>query len=130
MTSALLDKAKTWLASGKYRAWVPDRKVYAGGIAGLLAFVILTATKKEGYDPQPVVDLLYPPVASLLGLPQLAPGAINAQTLLTGAITVGIGYIIPQSKQDIFKRLNDAVVAEAAANPNVPVSAPKAATTA
>lgn len=100
-------------------SWLPDRKILAGGIGGLLAFGILSGAKHYGWDLQPLADMIVPP-----------PGTVNVLAILTGGITTGLAYVVPSSAKDIEKRLNDQIIAMAQANPNVPVSAPKAATTA
>lgn len=90
--------------------WLPDRKVYAGGIAGVLAFAILSIARHFGYDLQPIADSIF------------GPGAINILAVLTGAFTAGVSYIIPPSERDIVNKLNNRIVALGLADPGVPVT--------
>lgn len=90
--------------------WLPDRKVYAGGIAGVLAFAILSVARHFGYDLQPMADTIF------------GPGTINILAVLTGAITAGVSYVIPASERDIVNKLNNRIVALGLADPGVPVT--------
>lgn len=82
---------------GKY--W-PDRKILAGGIAGLVAWGAMLGLRAAGFDVPP-----------------------EAQALLTTLVSTAMGYLVPPSQHDIVKRLNDQLVAVAAADPAIPVSA-------
>lgn len=94
--------------------WLPGRKVLAGGAAGLLAYVILTAIHVWGHlDLQAYADILAPP-----------PGTVNITAILTGAITAGVGYIVPPSKKDVINHLNNEIIAMAQEDPASPVTAP------
>ena len=79
--------------------WVPDRKIMASGLAGILAWAVMQALAFSGH-PMPA----------------------EAQALLVTLITTAMGYIVPPSQRDIVKRLNDELVAVAAADPTIPVS--------
>ena len=80
--------------------FLPDRKVLAGGFSGLLTYVLcIIIQKATGYAVPP-----------------------DMQTLLTGGIGWAVAYVTPLSARDIVKRLNDELVAMAAADPTIPVS--------
>lgn len=84
--------------------WFPDRKVLAGGVAGLAAWAIMLALGAAG-----------------LQVPA------ETQALLVTIISTAMGYLVPPAERDIVKRLNDQLVAIAAADPTIPVTAPPAA---
>lgn len=77
----------------------PDRKVLAGGIAGVATWAAVWIAARFGY----VVD------------PALA-------TALVPLVSSVIGYITPPSQRDIIRRLNDQLVQMAADDPNIPVT--------
>lgn len=79
--------------------WLPDRKVLAGGIAGLLAFFITAAAAHYGIALTP-----------------------DIQSLIVGGVGWLIAYLVPPSTRDIIKRLDDQLVAMAAADPKIPVT--------
>jgi len=93
--------------------WMPDRKIAAGGLAGLAAFAITATAAHFGYDLQPMADAIFPP-----------PGTVSVLAVLTGGIGALIAYVTPPADKDIVKRLNDRLVAMAQADPNIPVSPP------
>lgn len=78
---------------------MPDRKVWAGGLAGVVAWAIMFGAGHFGYQ-----------------IP------IEMQPLLVSFVGSVIGYITPASQYDKIKRLNDHLVAIAAADPTIPVS--------
>ena len=79
---------------------MPDRKVWAGGLAGLLTWgVTLVAQRYLGVSLPP--DLV---------------------TMIVGGVTTGVAYLVPPTVRDIVKRLNDGIVQIAADDPNIPVT--------
>ena len=77
----------------------PDRKVWAGGLAGLVTWGITLVAQHYG--------VVLP--ADIVGM-------------LVGAVTTGVAYIVPPSVRDIIKRLDDGLVEMAAEDPNIPVT--------
>ncbi len=82
-------------------SWFPDRKVLAGGLAGLVAWGLITVSTAYGYPPP--ID----------------------QTVLAGVLAWLASYLTPPSAQDIINRLNDDIVKQAQLDPNVPVTKPR-----
>jgi len=80
--------------------FLPDRKVWAGGIAGIAAWGILGVATHYG------ITLPIDPA------------------MLAGTIGWLIAYIVPPAEQDIVKRLNDDIVKMAQNDPAVPVTKP------
>jgi hypothetical protein len=80
------------------KSYIPDRKVVAGGFAGILTWALMLVAGRYGVVVDPAMQ---PVLASFAG------------TL--------IGYLVPPSQRDIIKRLDDQIVAIAAADPTVPV---------
>lgn len=78
----------------------PDRKVWAGGIAAVLAWFIIGALEKYGHVT-------------------LTP---DMRTMITGMVATAISYIVPPTTRDIIKRLDDNLVAIAMADPKIPVT--------
>lgn len=79
--------------------YMPDRKVVAGGLAGIITWALMLAAGHFGF----ALDAsLQPAIASAVG------------TL--------IAYATPPSQRDVIKRLNDEIVAIAANDPTVPVT--------
>jgi len=80
--------------------FIPDRKVWAGGLAALLTWGInLAAQHFLGVSLPP--DLL---------------------TMVVGGVTTGVAYLVPPTVRDIVKRLNDDIVQIAANDPTIPVT--------
>lgn len=79
--------------------WLPDRKVLAGGLSGVVAWGIMLGLSMAG-----------------------VPVPAETQALLVTVISTAMGYLVPPSQRDIVKRLNDQLVAVAAADPGIPVS--------
>jgi len=80
-------------------AW-PDRKVLAGGLSGLLTWIlVLLANHYFGLTVPPEI-----------------------QTLISGLVAFVFAYVIPSSVKDIVSKLNDDIIKIAAADPNSPVS--------
>lgn len=82
-------------------SWIPDRKVLAGGLASVIAWAIILAAGRAGLPVTP-----------------------DLQPLLVTAVGMAFGYLVPPSKQDILKRLNDDLVRIAQNDPNIPVTKP------
>lgn len=80
-------------------AW-PDRKVWAGGLAGLVTWGVTIAA-------QQFLGIAIPP--DLVGM-------------LVGGVTTAVAYIVPPTVRDIIKRLDDGLVAMAADDPSIPVT--------
>lgn len=83
--------------------FIPDRKVWAGGLAGLISWGLVAALGRYGITLTPDQSLM-----------------------LSGMIVGAVQYITPPSTWDIIKRLNDSLVKVAADDPRVPVSQPVA----
>jgi len=79
--------------------FVPDRKVWAGGIAGVVAWAVMLGLSMAGVQVPP-----------------------EAQPLIMTIVVTAMGYLVPPSQRDIVKRLNDQLVAVAAADPTIPVT--------
>ncbi len=79
---------------------LPDRKVWAGGLAGLLTWGVTLAA-------QHYLGVALPP---------------DLVTMVVGGVTTGVAYLIPPSVKDIVKRLNDGIVQIAADDPNITVT--------
>lgn len=78
--------------------WYPDRKVLAGGLAGVITWGITVLAARYG--------VVLPP---------------ELETLIVGGVGWLIAYLVPPSRMDIVKRLDEGLVAMAAENPKVPV---------
>jgi hypothetical protein len=85
--------------------YLPDRKVLAGGIAGIVTWGLTIVAARYGVVLTP-----------------------DMQALIVGGVGWAIAYIVPPSQHDIVKRLNDDLVAIAAADPNIPVTPGKVET--
>lgn len=79
--------------------YLPDRKVLAGGVAGLVTWGLTLIAQHYGIVLTP-----------------------DIQSFLVGGVGWAIAYLVPPSKHDILKRLDNDLVAMAAQDPNVPVS--------
>lgn len=80
--------------------WIPDRKIWASGLAYVAAALLVKLVETHaGIDVPPFLEDWAP-----IGL--------------AGAV----GYFLPPSVQDVLKRLNDQLVAVAALDPKIPVS--------
>ena len=72
--------------------WIPDRKVLAGGIAGVLAFF---GSQAAGFDPE-------------------------TSTAIAGSILMLVEYFLPASVSDIINKI-DGVIKKAGIDPKTPV---------
>lgn len=86
-------------------SWLPDRKVWAGGLAGFAAWLLVLAATRYG-----------------------VPLDLQTASILVAAVGGGVSYLVPPSTRDIITRLNDGLVKMAQDDPSIPVSAPKVAT--
>ena len=75
---------------------IPDRKVWAGGIAGIVSWIILSIAARQGITLP--VD----------------------QATLAGIVGWVVSYFTPPSARDIMKRLNDDLVKAAQDDPKFP----------
>jgi hypothetical protein len=82
-------------------SWTPDRKVMAGGVAGLVAWGLMVVAARYGY---------------------VVPAEM--QPVLSTVVSIAIAYVVPPSQQDILKRLNDQIVAVAENRDDIPVTKP------
>lgn len=80
--------------------WLPDRKVWAGGLAGLVTWGVSLAAQRY-------LGVTLPP---------------DLVAMIVGGVTTGVAYLVPPSVKDIVKRLNDGIVQMAADDPNIPVT--------
>lgn len=80
-------------------AYTIDRKVAAGGVAGVIAAFLMMLARKFGY-----------------------PIDVEFQPFIVAAVGSAIAYVVPPSKQDILKRLNDDIVKQAIEDPKIPVT--------
>lgn len=77
--------------------WLPDRKIVAGGVAGIVAWGISAGLKHYGVE----LDA-------------------NAQTMLVGMVSGLMAWAVPPSQRDILKRLDDNLVQIAQNSPEYP----------
>ena len=80
--------------------WPPDRKIWAGGLSGLIVAVIVFTAGHFGYTIPPDLQAVIP--------------------VLFGYI---VSYLMPPSMQDVIKRVDDTVIAIARASNESPASA-------
>jgi hypothetical protein len=78
-------------------SWVPDRKVLAGGIAGLLVWIVSIIAGRYGF----VIDA-------------------SMQPMLILGVTTLMAYVVPPSVNDVLKRLDNELVKHAQEDPNYP----------
>lgn len=86
-----------------------DRKVFAGGIGGVLAMVILGTASHFGYSLQPMADQFF------------GTGTINVLAVLTAVISFASSYLAPASVADVLTKLNLRIIALAVADQTHPV---------
>jgi len=82
--------------------WIPDRKIWAGGVSWILAWYVLALLGQHGIDVQPVIDAVWPMI-----LPGQATPA--AQPLLAGLIAAAVAYLVPASAKDVIRKITDDV---------------------
>lgn len=80
--------------------WPPDRKIWAGGLAGLVTALVAYAAKKYLNFDIPEGVLAYIPI-------------------VVGYI---VSYLVPPSIRDVIKRVDDTVIAIARASDDSPAS--------
>ena len=76
-----------------------DRKVWAGGLAGVVTWALMLGLGAVGY-----------------------PVPVEMQPLLVSLMGSAIGFLTPPSMHDIIKRLDNAAVQMAADDPAIPVT--------
>ncbi len=81
-------------------SWLPDRKVWASGLTGVVAWFIV-------YFAGHYFNLAIPS---------------DVQAQIAGGLGLLVAYIVPPSTRDTITRLNDELVKIAAADPAIPVS--------
>lgn len=102
-------------------AWFPIRKVWAGGLANVLAWTILAILKSRyGFDPQPVVDSAFHLLDIFTGTPTPAP---SAQWLIASAIGGAVAYLVPPALLDRVLWVNNLAVRIANADQSNPTNA-------
>lgn len=93
-------------------SWPPDRKVLAGGIAGLVAWILLSLLRHfTSFDLQPVLDTIF------------GMGTLDMQAVLSTAIAILIAHVTAPSVRDIVKRVDNGIVTIANADPDNPTTA-------
>lgn len=100
--------------------WPPDRKVWAGGIGGIVAWIALSVLQHYGIDPQPTVDAVTNVMSIISGT--MVPH-IDAAAALAGIIAFGMAHYVPPAEMDIVIRVNNAIVKMANADPANPTTA-------
>jgi len=103
----------------KLKGWIPDRKVWLGGLSAILAWYVLHLAAQYGFDPQPIIHAIWS-LPFLAGQPEPA-----AQPLLAGLIAAAIAYGTPASAKDIIKKIDDDIAKEAGYLPAPPAQQPK-----
>lgn len=93
-------------------SWMPDRKFLAGGVAGVITWLIITLANRYGLE-----------------IPQ------DMQNGITGIIAMALVYMVPSSKKDIIRRIDDKLIVlarndpdSAASPPNTPAAVASAST--
>lgn len=94
--------------------WPPDKKIWAGGIAGVLSWALLGVAAHFGLDLQPVANT----VSDLFGLAHP-----DIQAILATVITLAVAHFTTPSIQDVVAHVNNAVVKIANADPANPTTA-------
>lgn len=103
------------------QTWVPDRKLLAGGAGAVLAWAIFAAASTWLHID--VGNLIQPYVTIIATFMGIVPPP-SAQGFIAILIGMGIAYALPTRYKDIYKRLNDKVIALAVADPKSPTSLP------
>ena len=80
--------------------WVPDQKWLAGGIGGVATWGVLLLMQQLGVTVPSGLEAVIPTLVTML-----------------------VHYAVPAADQDVIKRLNDRIVAMAAADPTSEVNA-------
>lgn len=78
---------------------LPDRKVLAGGLSGLVTWLVVYISGRYGLDIPADVQAAIPLVFGLV-----------------------VSYLVPPSQRDVLKRLDDGIIAIAARDPQTAVS--------
>lgn len=69
------------------RKWIPDRKIVAGGLAGVAAWLVVMGLGEVG-----------------------VPVSMEAATAIVGAAVAAFGYIVPDSVERVLEKANDILV--------------------
>lgn len=94
-----------------------DRKVWAGGVGGVLALAVMSACKAFiGFD---IAGFLQPFLSVISTAAGVDP-PLSAQAVLTLLFTVIVGYLVPAAYSDIYKRINAKVIALAVTDDTTP----------
>jgi len=83
--------------------WIPERKIWAGGLSAVLAWIIIA-----------LLVHFVPSIAPVL--------PADAQTILAGVIGAAIANYVPPDIQDKIKHVDDAVIVIARASDASPAS--------
>lgn len=103
LTLAAAPPSETKMKAG----WLPPRNVWAGGLAGIIAWLILHAVSIYAH-----IDVVT--VGQTLGF--------DPFTVLSGLIGGAIAWAVPPSVADVVTNLNDAIVHIAQKDPQSNVS--------
>lgn len=90
-------------------SWIPPRNIWVGGVAGIVAWLILHGLAAAGLD--------IGAIATPLGF-----STEQVQGWIAAAIAAGIATYVPPSVGDIIKHLNDTIVHIAQRDPATNVS--------
>lgn len=95
-----------------------DRKVWAGGIGGILASVCMSLMNAYlhidlGAFLQPFLDLAVPPTLT-------NPHPLPAVVFLTGFFSMLIGWVVPAAYSDVYKKINSFIIARAITDKTTP----------
>lgn len=102
-----------------------DRKIWAGGVGGILAWALLAASSAWlHFDLAAYLQPYVTTFAAVFGIVP-APSAQGGLAILIGS---GIAYFVPMAYRDVYARLNSAIIARAVLDPaKTDVSGPQIA---
>lgn len=69
------------------RKWIPDRKIVAGGLAGVAAWLVVMGLGEVG-----------------------VPVSMEAATAIVGVAVTAFGYIVPDSVERVLEKADDILV--------------------
>lgn len=96
--------------------WKPDRKLWAGGLGAVIAWALLAACSTWlHYD---IGQNFQPAVTQIASALAISP-APSVQGLLAIIIGSGIAYLVPPAYSDVYKRVNDRIIALAVTSDKV-----------
>ena len=90
-------------------SWIPPRNIWVGGVAGIVAWLVLHGLAAAGLD--------IGAIATPLGF-----STEQVQGWIAAAIAAGIATYVPPSVGDIIKHLNDTIIHVAQRDPATNVS--------